>query len=305
MITRILTVWLLCLSSALTLAQTSRGVIETANGQIDVLGQNYQRLGTIGTQQSRIVLYSREDLRMAGATSVFVNGTYHASLIQGAYSDLCYSPGTVELSARQVQVGQRPKDLPDTITSLQLIGGQTHYLRVSEQAGRPVLQPVPATQAEQELPTKRLQLHTISRVAQDCVVSNEPVQASRVTLGADTLFAFARADRDGMTASGVGAIDRLIERLRNDYSRIDRLHIIGHADPLGDYAINENLAIQRANTVRQYIDSTSQLRVPISAEGRGSREPVVTSCPRLDSPQARACNQPNRRVVIEVLGIRR
>lgn len=310
MVSKKLAVWLMSVLTSLSWAQTSSTILESASGRIEVLGQNYATAPAISTRQSRIVVYSLGDQRLQGATSIFVNGTYHASLIQGAYSDLCYSPGNVELGARQMQVGQRPKDPPDTITAMQLRGGQTHYLRVREQGGRPVLEPVAAAQAERELPARRLQLHTLSRVAQECIVSSEPTQvtpaeASPHTLAADTLFAFARSDRAGMTALGTRAIDNLVQRLRNDYSRIDRLHIIGHADPLGSYIINERLAIERANTVRQYIETTRLLDVPISAEGRGSREPVLTECSRIDTPQARECNQPNRRVVIEVTGVRR
>lgn len=302
--------WLLCWTGALALAQTTGGAIETSAGRIEVLGQNFQALAPIGPSQTRIVVYSLPDNRLPGATSIFVNGAYHASLIKGAYSDLCYSPGPAEIGARQTEVGQRPKDQPDTITALSLQGARTYFLRVREQSGRPLLQPVAAEQALQELPKERLQQHTISRVAQDCITTAgvEPVQnepAARHTLQSDTLFAFGRSDRAGLTVAGFSSIDQLMARLRADYSRIDRLHIVGHADPLGDNAINERLAIERANTVRQYIDSTGQMRVPMTAEGRGSRELVVTQCSRIDSPQARLCNAPNRRVVIEVNGQRR
>lgn len=286
-------------------AQTSNTVIETATARIEVLGSNFQPLAAVTPSQARIVFYSLNNHSLPGATSVFVNGTYHASLIQGAYSDLCYSTGPVELGARQMQVGQRPKDPPDTITAMHLQGARTHYLRVAERAGRPVLQPVAAEQALKELPKERLQQHTISRVAQPCIEAPAVAEPTRHTLQADTLFAFARSDRNAMTSAGLGAIDLLIARLRNDYTRLDRLHIIGHADPLGDYAINERLAIERANTVRQYIAGTGQINAPITAEGRGSREPVIDTCGRTDTPQARACNLPNRRVVIEVTGVRR
>ena len=89
------------------------------------------------------------------------------------------------------------------------------------------------------------------------------------------------------------------------FSRIERLHIIGHADPLGAPAVNNRLSLERANTVRSYIDGSKQLNAPISVEGRGAREPVVVHCSRVDTPQARECNQPNRRVVVEVTGTRR
>lgn len=305
MISRHLVVWWMGLASAMTLAQTSNRVIETASNRIEVLGQTYDKPGAIGPRQSRIVLYSLDNPTLPGATSIFVNGTYHTSLIAGAYSELCYQPGSVELGARQMQAAQRSKDLPDTITALQLEPAQTHYLRVRDRGGRPLLEPVPAAQAERELPARRLQQHTISRVAQDCVIMAEPPKPTQHTLVADTLFAFARSDRNAMTSAGTAAIDQLLARLSQDYSRIDRLHIVGHADPLGDAAINERLAIERANTVRQYIQTHAQPGVPMTAEGRGSREPVLTHCARIDNPQARACHQPNRRVVIEVTGIRR
>ena len=300
----------LCLlGSAVVSAQTANKAIESGATRIEVLGQNFTGVAPVSPKQSRVVVYSLDDLPLPGATSIFVNGTYHASLIKGAYSELCYSTGPVELGARQMEVGQQPKDRPDTITVLELQGARTHYLRVRVQGGRPLLEPVAAAQAERELPTRRLQLHTISRVAQECVTVPlapvAPAASTSHTLAADTLFAFARSDRAGMTALGTSAIDSLVGRLRNDYSRIERLNIVGHADPPGNPAINERLAIERANTVRQYIESTSQLGTPISVEGRGAREPVVVDCPRADSPKSRECHQPNRRVVIEITGTRR
>ncbi len=82
------------------------------------------------------------------------------------------------------------------------------------------------------------------------------------TLEADTLFEFDRADRAAMTDAGTRAIDMLVSRLSQNYSRIERLNLIGHADPLGSAERNDRLAIERV------------LTVPITVEGRGSREPV-------------------------------
>lgn len=301
--------WLFCLFSVGALAQTPNTVIESGDNRIEVLGSHFAKLAAVSSHQSRIVLYSPAENSLPGATSLFVNGTYHASLIKGAWTDLCYRPGSVEFGARQMEVGQRAKDSYDTISALTLVGGRAHYLRVIEQNGRPILQPVSAALAERELPSKRLQLHTISRVAQDCVEAAEPAPAvaepGRYTLDDDTLFAFARSDRQSMTRAGMGAVELLLSRLRNDFSRIERLHIIGHADPLGAPAVNNRLSLERANTVRSYIDGSKQLNAPISVEGRGAREPVVVHCSRVDTPQARECNQPNRRVVVEVTGTRR
>lgn len=298
-----------------TRAQSSTGsypaVIEapSAGGQarIDVLGERFAQLPAVSSSQSRIVVYRLPDNR-AGATSVFVNDRYHASLVPGAWSQLCYSTGPVEIAARQMEAATRPaKDRYDAISAINLQAGQVHYLRVSDASNRPVLRPVPAAQALQEIGATRQQLHTVSRVAQDCVeVMHTPaVLAQTYNLPADTLFAFDRSDRSGMTDAGTRAIDVLLTRLHNDYSRIDRVHLVGHADPLGRPERNERLAIERANTVRDYITQTGQLQAPMTAEGRSSREPVVRHCGSVATPQAIACNLPNRRVAVEVTGVRR
>ena len=281
--------------------------VSGGQARIDVLGERFAQLPAVATSQSRIVVYRLDDNR-DGATSVFVNDRYHTSLVPGAWSQLCYRTGPVEIATRQMQAATHPaKDRYDTISAITLQGGQVHYLRVSDTNNRPVLRPVPAAQALQELGSARLQLHTVSRVAQDCmeVMTAPAVPVQTYTLSADTLFAFDHSDRAGMTDAGTRAIDLLLSRLSQDYSRIDRVHLIGHADPLGRPERNERLAIERAQTVREYITTTGSLQAPMTAEGRSSREPVVRHCGNTATPQAIACNQPNRRVAVEVTGVRR
>lgn len=290
----------------------SEGVRERRTAEsIESLGGPFKPSAGVSSTQSRVVLYRVAQSLLPGATSIFLDGRYQASLEAGAWTELCYKTGPTELGARQMRVGSSPKDLPDTITALSLMPGQTHYLRVQQSGSKPVLQPVAAAQALQELVGTREQLHTVSRVAQACVevtalsAPAAPMPVQTYTLPADTLFAFDRSDRDAMTDNGTRAIDSLLARLAQDFSRIDRVHLIGHADPLGSPARNERLAIERAQTVREYLLMTRQLQAPITAEGRASREPVVRSCGSVATAQAIACNQPNRRVAIEVTGVRR
>jgi len=198
-----------------------------------------------------------------------------------------------------MQVGSRPKDLADSITAVQLQGGQTHYLRVQEEQGRPVLQPVPAAQAHQEMVQFKEQVHTVSRVAQACREGLAPAAAAqpgtaahRITLPADTLFAFNRSDAAGMTGPGLAAMDNLLAMLKADFSRVEGMHVVGHADP------------QRARTVANYLQTRSS-SMAITTEGRGDRDPVISTCSRQITARSIACNQPNRRVVVEVLGTRR
>lgn len=302
-------------SAALAQASRSPSYIETqqagVNARIEVLGQAFTSPYPIGADQSRIMLYRPAASRLSGATSVFVDDRYHTSLVPGAWSALCYRSGTTQIGARQMRVGSHPKDLADSITALQLQGGQTHYLRVQEEQGRPVLQPVPAAQAHQEMRQFKEQVHTVSRVAQACregvapiavALASSPVQ--RITLPADTLFAFNRSDAAGMTGAGLAAMDNLLAMLRADFSRVDSLHVMGHADPLGNAQDNEALALQRARTVATYLQNRTA-GMAITTEGRGDRDPVISSCSRQITASSIACNQPNRRVVVEVVGTRR
>lgn len=304
-------------ASGIALAQAGRSpsYIETqqagVNARIEVLGQAFTSPYPIGADQSRIMLYRTTQGRLSGATSVFVDGRYHTSLVPGAWSALCYRSGAAELGARQMQVGSRPKDLADSITAVQLQGGQTHYLRVQEEQGRPVLQPVPAAQAHQEMSQFKEQVHTVSRVAQACregvapgAVAQPGNALQRITLPADTLFAFNRSDAAGMTGTGLAAMDNLLAMLHADFARVEALHVVGHADPLGNAQDNERLALQRARTVATYLQTRSS-SLAITTEGRGDRDPVISTCSRQITARSIACNQPNRRVVVEVLGTRR
>ena len=301
------------LGSGLAHAQRSTGshpaVVEgpsVAGGvaRINVLGGEFVQNAPVVSSQSRIVFYRPDDGR-AGATSVFIDDRYHASLVPGAWSQLCYNSGPVEVGARQMEaVTKSAKDRYDSISAMNLQPGQTHYLRVNDIDGRPVLRPIVSTQALQEITVTREQQHTVSRVAQVCK-EGPPLMPQVYTLAADTLFEFDRSERAAMTDAGTRAIDLLLSRLNVEYSRIDRLHLIGHADPLGKPERNEVLGIERAQTVRDYILRTGLVQAPITTEGRSSREPVVRNCGPYATPQAIACNLPNRRVAVEVVGIRR
>ena len=272
--------------------------------RIQVLGGTFTQGAPVVSSQSRIVLYRLEDKR-PGATSIFVDNRYHASLVSGAWSQLCYSSGPAELGARQMEAATRAaKDPYDAISALSLQPGQTHYLRVHDINGRPVLRPVLSSQALQEIGSTREQQHTVSRVAQICK-EGPPLTPQVYTLSADTLFEFDRSDRAGMTDAGTRAIDVLLNRLVEEFSRIDRVHLIGHADPLGQPERNELLGIERAQTVREYILRTGRIQSEVTTEGRSNREPLVRDCGRQATPQSIACNLPNRRVAVEVTGIRR
>eukprot|EP01032_Pedospumella_encystans_P009327 gene9327-10988_t len=276
--------------------------------QIDVLGQAFRAPAPVARDQARIIVYRTNDNRLPGATSIFIDDRYHASLVRGAWSALCYRVGNIEIGARQMDAANRPKDLVDAITVTRLEGGTTHYFKVQDVNGRPVMQPIPAVRAQQENSAALEQIHTVSRIAQECRIDNSPQRqrvTEEITLGAHTLFAFDRSDPAAMTEQGVRSINDMVDKIQRDFLDLEHMHLIGHADPLGKKDANEMLGINRARTVKQYIERRSLPGVRITTEGRGDREPIVTNCSPIDTPESIRCNLPNRRVVVQVTGIKR
>lgn len=285
--------------------------------KIDALGDPFSLTSNaVAPTQSRIIFYRPLDSASEGASSIYVNGRYHVSLVPGGYSLICIKPGPAQLGLRHLDVQKRPnKDGFDSITEMTAMGGKNQYVRVRSQNGKAiVLVPVTEQLAIKELPSTRLQVHTISRVedATECVEATAPtapipaqINTERLQLSFDTLFAFNRSDSAGLTNQGLRALDQLLNQIRDQFSRVEKVNIIGHADPIGDARANDALSTARAKTIRDYIAARSANNTRITFEGRGERELAVTNCSDQPTPANIACNQPNRRVAIEVTGIKR
>ena len=285
-------------SSGMTFAQSG---IEALTDAYDLQNK------VVASGQSRIIFYRPTNARMPGVATVYVNGRYHTSLVAGGYSTVCLAPGKVELGVRQIDLQHRPnKDGFDSNTQLNLPNAQNVFVRINDETHKNLsFMPLRAAEADQEVTQTRLQAHTISRVtdAVDCVNSDAPPAAPRqMQLAGDTLFEFGRSDAAGLTANGLRAIDQLISQINAEFSQIDRVHVVGHTDPFGSAALNDRLSAERAQTVSQYMLERRQLNGRLTSEGRGMRELLVSTCAKVQSPASIACNQPNRRVTVEISG---
>jgi outer membrane protein OmpA-like peptidoglycan-associated protein len=124
----------------------------------------------------------------------------------------------------------------------------------------------------------------------------------RVTLSADALFAFDRYGSADMLPKGRAELDALAQVLREQRVQVQSLTLTGHADRLGSPGYNEELALRRATTVRNYLQAAG-LGMPMQVRSMGEREPVTTDCEgTVRSPALIACLQPDRRVVVDILG---
>jgi outer membrane protein OmpA-like peptidoglycan-associated protein len=100
--------------------------------------------------------------------------------------------------------------------------------------------------------------------------------AERITLRADSLFAFDRASLADVSVQGRQRLGEFASRLINGYVRVDTLIVYGHTDRLGRPDHNQKLSQARADTVKSYLE-TLGVKVPIVAVGRGSTQPI-SSC---------------------------
>ena len=134
-------------------------------------------------------------------------------------------------------------------------------------------------------------------VAQPVVA--EP-QVERINLSADALFRFNQSDAADMLPEGKATLDRLAENLVSRQAHIDSIALTGHTDRLGSEQYNHNLGLQRAQTVKNYLQGKG-VQAPISVASAGESQPVTTACTRATAA-LKACLQPDRRVTVDISG---
>ena len=125
----------------------------------------------------------------------------------------------------------------------------------------------------------------------------------RVTLLGDALFKFDKSGRDDLLPGGLERLREVAERFKQ-YRTIESISYTGHTDRYGKTDYNDALSLQRANTVRDYLESMGVKADKVSTAGRGNREPVVECSTKPPKPEQTVCLTPNRRVAIEVVGIK-
>jgi OOP family OmpA-OmpF porin len=270
-------------------------------------GENYTEPKKLAPGVARIVFYRPEQGYASGVSTLEINEHYHTSLQFGTFSELCLPPGRLNLASHMVQTGAALKDYQDATAALPIKAGQTVYFRLRENGdNRATITPVTAGVALSELKSTRRQVHVVSRVPNrvDCQpIEARPLKkAENITIGADALFAFGKSDISGISAQGRDELDQLIGHLQKTYGKQQgvQIQIAGHADPLGNPVSNKRLSEERAQAIRSYMVQGGMNPKTLTAVGIGAAQPVITTCGKAATPEAIACNKPNRRVVVGV-----
>lgn len=123
----------------------------------------------------------------------------------------------------------------------------------------------------------------------------------RITLQAEALFDF---DRSELKPEGRAELDKLVRDLRGVTYEV--ILVTGHTDRIGTREYNLALSDRRANAVRNYLVAAGVPGGQITARGVNSDNPVTTpqQCQGRRGDDLKACYQPDRRVEVEVNGIR-
>lgn len=254
---------------------------------------------------AKLVVFRKEAPGEAAAKNtlnIYIDGRYHASLYPARQAaELALCPGRKSLAIEESNGDGHIHRLNRKTASADLAAGSLHYYRVGQNSDGSVTgEWVDNSEAEQIITQLPIQTHTLSRVP---AATNCPTEIIR--LNTATLFAFNRADAAGLLQNGQQTLQKTIDSLNENYTRIDHIRVVGYTDPLGSYQYNMNLSAQRANTIARALGDAGIDRSLITARGLGPGNLLIDDCDKKNiSRQAIIkCNQPNRRVEIEVFGV--
>ena len=128
----------------------------------------------------------------------------------------------------------------------------------------------------------------------------------KISLSADVLFKFDRYREKDMLPAGRAKLDDVADKINNYIvDTIDHIDLTGHTDRLGSDAYNQRLSDRRAKTVKGYLVKKGVDGGKITTQGKGEREPVVQCKGNKATKKLIRCLQPNRRVDVEIHGVKK
>jgi OmpA-OmpF porin, OOP family len=132
-----------------------------------------------------------------------------------------------------------------------------------------------------------------------------PASVEKVVLNASALFKFNKRGEGDLLPQGRAQLDALAKKITGGYASVEKIALVGYTDRLGAEKYNDRLSLERANTVKVYLEKQG-VKAPISTTGRGKADPVV-SCGKSNKATKKLteCLQANRRVEVSIQGVKR
>jgi OmpA-OmpF porin, OOP family len=126
----------------------------------------------------------------------------------------------------------------------------------------------------------------------------------KISLSASALFKFNKRSSADLLPIGKRELDELAKKINTGYASVDGITLVGYTDRLGSLSYNAKLSLDRANTVKTYLQNQG-VKAPITTQGKGPADPVANCPGRKPSPKLTTCLQPNRRVEVLIQGVKR
>ena len=118
-----------------------------------------------------------------------------------------------------------------------------------------------------------------------------------ISFSADALFDF---DKSVLKPEGKTSLVGFARQLNS--AQYEAIFVSGHTDRFGSREYNLSLSVHRANAVKNYLVSKAVPANRINADGKGETHPITRAddCKGVQSVEVIACQQPDRRVHVEV-----
>ncbi len=124
---------------------------------------------------------------------------------------------------------------------------------------------------------------------------------SKVVLAGDALFVTGKSGIKDLSRDGKARLDEVVTKIKA-MGKVEQIKVIGHADPTGNSKSNRFLSEARAKSVKSYLVAKGIKPGVVITSGMGDTKPVVKCDKALAGEALKACNAPNRRVEIEIVG---
>lgn len=266
---------------------------------ISLFGQTYQPVGGVDSSQVQIVFFRENSLNPEMPPAhLYVDRQFHAALLPNGYVRFCVRPGAHTLEAYMNDApGYEGKGTPRAQANLK--GGNTYFMKVTE-AGGGTPTPLRRVDAERELIGMYEQVHAISRSAsvEPCIVDSD--ESAIVAAENSFLFAFNGRDFSGMLPESQDALNRLVQRISSGDSSTIRATVTGYSDSIGNNASAQQISNHRARSVANILIDSGLPAGNVTLIGQGSASPVVDCPASMPWDERVACNQPNRRVEVQL-----
>lgn len=148
----------------------------------------------------------------------------------------------------------------------------------------------------------------LSWKGEDCTALVEPMKpvVEKVELSADALFQFNGSSYSDILPKGKVELNEFVVALGNVYADVDQIKVVGHTDRLGTSDYNQELGYNRAKTVSQFFVNSGIPAETVKYFSQGENLPLTNGCMDItQKDDLQACLQPDRRVSIEITGIKK